>query len=329
MAEPTANMRHVSAALSNITVGWQQEMSAFVAQRVFPVVNVKHRTDTYYEFSRADQLRNERRRRAPGTESAGTGYKITAEEAFMCVQYSLHEDIPEADILDADDALEPKQDAVDDLLQKHMIGLEVDFCADFMKTNVWGMDVTGSSSPSGTSQILFWDDADSTPQADITRLKLVVQQDTAKIPNTLILSNKAFQVLRIHPSIVELYKYTQKDGGLLSAAMVAAALDLQNVLVSSAIYNSAAKGQSATTDFVMGNDALLCYVEPNPGKKKASAGYTFVWNAVGYDIPVKDFYIDALEAFRIEASIWYDQKQISSLLGVFIDGCISANYPTS
>jgi len=75
------------------------------------------------------------------------------------------------------------------------------------------------------------------------------------------------------------------------------------------------------------NDALLCYVDPNPGLYSPTAGMTFVWNAPGtgaegrsintMDIPMR-------QATRVEIEARWDMKVVAPELGVFMSGFTAA-----
>ena len=76
MPLPTASDVHVNAALSNISIAYMQEASGFVADKVFPIVPVQRQGDRYFVYNRGDLLRSEAQLRAPGTESAGGGFRL-------------------------------------------------------------------------------------------------------------------------------------------------------------------------------------------------------------------------------------------------------------
>lgn len=67
MSTPTRSQVHVNRPLTNISVSYQQSADAFVASRVFPVIPVDKQSDQYFVFNRSDQMRDEMRKRAPGT----------------------------------------------------------------------------------------------------------------------------------------------------------------------------------------------------------------------------------------------------------------------
>ena len=53
-----------------------QEAGNFVADQVFPNIPVSMQSDRYYTYDRGYFNRDEMQERAPGTESAGSGYEV-------------------------------------------------------------------------------------------------------------------------------------------------------------------------------------------------------------------------------------------------------------
>ena len=77
MPLPTRNEVHVDAVLTQISVGFMQSAEDFVADKVFPVVPVRKQSDKYFVYDRSYWFRSEMEKRAPATESAGGGWKLS------------------------------------------------------------------------------------------------------------------------------------------------------------------------------------------------------------------------------------------------------------
>jgi hypothetical protein len=128
-----------------------------------------------------------------------------------------------------------------------------------------------------------------------------------------------------HPEFVDRIKYGGTAGGAGSRAVtknaMAELLDIDRILVSKSVLNSAAEGLPGSYDFVMGDAAFLAYSNPAPGLRRPSAGYTFFWRDVsggmGENVGVKKFRMEALGSDRIEGQIAYDYKVVGNDLGYF------------
>jgi hypothetical protein len=73
MPQPTLSDVHVDGPLTNLSVRFSQSSDMFLANRVFPTVRVQHRSDLYYTYDRSFWFRTDAQKRAPATESAGSG----------------------------------------------------------------------------------------------------------------------------------------------------------------------------------------------------------------------------------------------------------------
>ena len=70
MPQPTLGDVHVNRPLTNLSIGFVQDQSDFVAGQVFPSIPVNNRSDVYFVYNRGDFLRNNMQKRAPGTPAA-------------------------------------------------------------------------------------------------------------------------------------------------------------------------------------------------------------------------------------------------------------------
>ena len=315
MPQPTSTDVHVDAVLTNMSVAYQQEAYAFVANRAFPVVNVAKQTDLYFTYSQADFMRDQVQRRADGTESAGTGYGLSTA-SYSCDVWALHKDIGDQTRANSDNPLNPDMDATRFLSQQMLIRQEVQWASDAFTTSIWGTDATPSP---------LWDAASSTPIADVETAKNTVLTNTGYVPNTVILSYKAFSALVDNADIVDRIKYTSQDS--VTEELLARVFNVDRVLVMASVYNSAAEGAAASYSQVGDKDVLVCYTPSAPGLMVPSAGYTMNWSGVsaglGTSSAISRYRMDTLRADRIEIEAAFDFKIVSSALGYFLSNVTS------
>lgn len=331
MPQPVVADVHVNAALTNIAVAYVQDQDRYIADKVFPMVPVQHRSDVYFKWSKADFYRDEAQQRADATESAGTGVNLTTD-SYNASVYALHQDIGPQVRANADPSVDLDVASTQQLMQKLMIRRDRLFASTYLTTNVWGTDVTGTSGGTpGSSTPAYWDDdAQSDPFTDIAVGQSTILQNTGFLPNTLVLSWQAYQALRKHPLIIDRIKYTEKTfAGTITPALLAAAFDVERVLVSSAVYNSAAEGLTASMSFVASKNAMLCYSAPTPGLMIPSAGYIFAWqgftglNTLGIrtvQIPMNWLGVGTI---RNECDMAFAMKAVASDLGYYFSGIVS------
>lgn len=332
MSLPTKSQIHVDQPLTNISVAYIQNATHFVSNMAFPMVPVMKQSDKYYKYNRGDFNRDQAEKRAPGTESAGSGFRLSTDN-YYCDVWAIHDDVADQDRANQDDPLSLDDDAAVWVANQLMVRKERQFVTDFMSASVWDNDFAGvASSPISTETIQWSDDTSGDPIGDIRDAKATVLGNSGFEPNTLTLGYDVFVALQDHPDIVDRVKYSGGVGNnnpaRVSAETMAQLFELDRVLVSKAVYNSAEEGATEASQFIVGKKALLTYVPPSPGIRVASAGYTFVWrgflgqmNDVGF--ATKRFRMDHLESDRIEGQTAFDMKVVSSELGYFWDTIVA------
>ncbi|MFN3077021.1 MAG: hypothetical protein ABT940_09115 [Alphaproteobacteria bacterium] len=323
MSQPTPNDVHVDSVLTNVSVAYLQDSTSYVADKVFPVVPVEHKSDKYYKYTKGDFFRDVSQARAAGTESAGGGYSL-ATDSFSCEVYAFHKDVDEQTLANADLALGPEIDATRFITQVLMIGRERAWASAYFGTGIWGTDKVG------TTDFTKWSSDVSDPIHDIGTARITILQNTGFLPNKLVLGAKVFESLKRHPLIVDRIKYTGAASAnelkVPTEAAMAELFEVEEVLVSRAVYNSANEGATDNFSFISGDNALLTYASPMPGLMQPSGGYTFVWARFTglntHGLRVKTFPLYQLSSSRVEGEMAYCHKLVSSELGYFFSGAI-------
>lgn len=334
MPQPVVSDVHVAAALTTVAVAYYQGDDAYVADKVFPMVPVQHQTDVYFVWSKADFFRDEAQQRADATESAGSGVNLTTQ-TYNAKVWALHQDIGPQVRANADPAVDLDVVSTRTLMQKMLIRRDRIFMAAYMATGVWGTDVTGTAAATagapGSSTPPFWDDdANSDPFTDIYVGQTTILQNTGQMPNTLLITWQVYQALRKHPLVIDRIKYTTPTfTGTVNANLLAQAFGVERVVVSKAVYNSAAEGVAVSMSFVGGKNALLCYTPSSPGLMVPAAGYTFGWsgftglNSLGVRVAQIPMNWLGLGMTRNECEMAFDMQVVGTDLGYFFSNIVS------
>jgi hypothetical protein len=328
-SNPTRGDVHVNRPLTNISVAYVQEETNFVAAETFQVVPVVKQSDRYFSYDMGDFNRDEMKVRGPSTESAGGGYDLDNTPNYFCNVWAYHKDIDDDIRSNSDDPLDPDTDATEFVTNKALIRRERAFAASYFTAGVWGIDQTGVASGPSTDEFLQWNDAASTPVEDIRAQKTAIAASTGFMPNVLTLDQYTYDALVDHPDIVDRIKYGQTSPGpaVTNKQALAAILDLEAVLVSRAVYNSAEKGATDSQGFILGKGALLTYRPRRPGTMIPAAGYTFSWkgmygaNRIG--LRIRQFRIERLKSDRVEIEMAFDQKVVVADLGCFFASAVA------
>jgi hypothetical protein len=317
---------HIDRALTNMSVAYLQEASAFIADKVFPVVPVKRQSDLFYVYNKGDFMRDEAQVRGAGTESAGGDYGVEASDPYFCRKHAFHKDVTEEERANYDEPLNADTDATDFVSQKMLIRREMEWASKFFTTGVWGREITGGDTATAPDQVVKWNLATSNPIKDISDAAVKMASETGYKPNTLVLSPAAFTALKNHEDILDRIKYTQK--GIVTEDLLATLFEVEHVYVAWAVVNSAVKGAADSIDFIMGKNALLCYSNPRPALRKPSAGYIFAWTGLegagAYGNRIVRLPMDqlGLGTERIEGEIAFDAKKVCADLGCFFAGIV-------
>lgn len=330
---PTPSDVHVNTPLTRMSVAFLQRAEHFIASRVFPNIPSMKQSDRYYTYDRGYFNRNEAKVRAPATESEGSGYTVDNTPSFFCDPIAFHKDIDAQLRANADAALNLDREAMELVMHKLLIRREVDFASNFFAGGVWTNDYDGVASSPGANQTIQWSDTTSgDPIGDIRAAKTTVLESTGYEPNTLVLGQHVVDSLVDHPDIVDRIKYSGGVGNgnpaRASLTTLAQLFDIERILVSKAIQNTAAEKATNAHSFILGKKALLCYVPPSPGLMTPAAGYTFSWQGYlgttnEFGVAISRFPMRHLKAERVEGEMAYDMKLVSADLGYFWDSIVA------
>lgn len=324
--KPTQSDVHVNQPLSNILVAYMQDESRAVATRVFPVVPVNHKTDTYYKWVRDDFARIEAAERAPGTEAEGGGFSVSTD-TYDCKEYAIKKDIPDAIRDNADTELDLDAAAAEYVGMQLVLKREKLWLDTFFTTSVWSgqADQTGVASNPSTNQFLQWNDASSNPIEDVRKAMYAIENTTGYRPNKLVIGPMVEKALLDHPDILDRIKYTQK--GVVTLDLFASLLGLDEVLVPRLVYNSSKEGQTASYGFMAAKSAFLCFAPSSPSLMSPSAGYTFAWTSRfgngAQGQRVKKYRLENIESDRIEGQMTIGQKVVAADCGAFFTAAVA------
>lgn len=327
--QPTPGDVHVNTPLTNISVAYMQNAANFIGTRAFPNIPVQKQSDRYYTFDRGDFNRDEMQERAPGTESVGGGYNVDSTPTYYARVYAFHKDVHDQMRANADSALQPDREATQFVSQKAMIKREKVWATSYFQAGVWATDITGVASAPTAGQELHWNDGTSTPIESVRAGKRVVLEQTGYEPNKLVLGKPVYDALLDHPDIIDRLKYGQTAGApaMANREKLAQLFEVDEILVSKAIENTAAEGATEASSFILGKHALLTYAAPSPGLQTPTGGYTFSWTgylgASSDGVRIKNFRMENLESDRIEIQMAFDCKLVGADLGYFWNGIVA------
>jgi len=255
---------HVDKILTNISIKYSNE--AYVGLQIVPVVPVKKKSDIYFIYdSKADRFRIPKTLRASKTDSRTVDWKVT-EDGYVCKEYALNSLIDDDERDNADKPLNLEVDTVEFLTDIVQLSLE-------MRIKTMLEAALSANAPTSGAWSDYTEATGTDPIADIEEGKEAVHAVIFRDPNTLLLGKPVYDKLKHHPKILERIKYSQK--GVITADLMAELFGVDRVIIGKAGYNTAKEGKAESLSYLWGKNAILAYVEPKPGLKKFSLGYTF------------------------------------------------------
>jgi hypothetical protein len=154
---------------------------------------------------------------------------------------------------------------------------------------------------------------------------LSIQRQTGLKPNVLVMGPSVLQALRNHSLILDRIKYTQR--GIVTVDLLAALFEVDQVLVTLGVQNTAQKGQPLSMSFLADKTMLLAYSAPAPGLMAPSAGYIFTWTGLlgggAYGTRIKRFRLERTESDRVEGEMAFAMKVVAPQLGVFFNAVVA------
>lgn len=333
----TPSQVHIDAPLTNLTLAYLQDPNQFIADKVFPIVDVDKQSDKYYIYDRENFNRSgQRKLLAPRTRPERIGMSLSNDSYFADV-WGLATDFDEQTLANEDAALETRAMGAQMLVHNMLIDREKDFVANYFADNVWGTNWDGVANADNDTaiEVTNWDDyTNATPIVDVRRLSRAIQLKSGGFkPNTMVVSKEVRDVLLDHPDILD-----RLDGGatvtntaLITDAKLAEIFEVERFFTLQAIENTANEGATESNSFIGGNHALLCYTPSSAGLRTPAAGLTFAWNSLpgvsNLGLTVESFTGDFLRvegiAEEIHVKMAYDMKIVGSDLGGFINSVIS------
>ena len=325
MPQPTRSDVHINRALTNISVAYIQRAQDFIADKVFPIVPVLKQSDRYFVYDQGYWFQTSAQKRAPSTESAGSGFAINNTPTYFADVWAVHKDVDDQTRANADQPLDLDRDATLFVTQQMLLRREIQFANTYMTNNIWQGFLVGGVPTDFQPNVNgdgYWDTNTSNPMADIDFLKQQVKSQTGLLPSTLVVSNDVFFALRNNPTVLDRIKYTQR--GVVSEELLANLFGVEKFLVASVVQNTSGTlpvPDSGVYSYLLQNNFLLVYANPAPSILQPSGGYIFSWQGLfgagAQGNRIMTFRMEQLKSDRIEGEMAFAMNLVGANLGVY------------
>ena len=333
--QPDVGDVHVNTLLTQVSIGYNP--GGFIADEIFPIVGVDKQSDIYASYDKSFWARDDgasaqnpnanKFQRAPGTNAASAGFKLTTTATYFASNEAIGVELPDELIANADAVFDLESDAAKLVVALLRMRRDRAFVADFFTNiGVWGTDqtVTADFSNYGTS----------TPIENFrTAIRTVRRQALASQDGQIVITLGALVWDRLadHPDIIDRIKYGGVSGPaiaapeLLAQLLTTAAQYPVVVKVGTGVFTTTTEGTaeaSVTYTDIFGGNALTTWRPNSPSRLLPSSGYTFVWRPlVGGGAAIE--FVRRIREERprktiIEAHVYYDQVATLTDTGVFM-----------
>jgi len=270
---------HIDRPLSNMAVAaFNAGMDGMIAPLVMPPVPVDKQSDLYYIIQKGAFLRIHDTKRSPKTKANRIEFDVSSN-SYFAHNYALGGDNSLEDLSNADRAVMLRQNTTDLVLG----GLARDQERRVANIVTSGSNLGSYVALSGTNK---WNDfVSSDPIADVTTGHAFIQNNTGLMANTAIIDKDTLAVIRRHPGLLDMYKYT--SGGEVTDAQLMAAFKVQRILVGAAVMENALEGGTSSMTNIWGNNFVLAHIKSATGPKTATFGLSFRWTPEGFPAPMQ------------------------------------------
>lgn len=241
----------VSGPLQDISIKYRN--GSFIGDRIFPILDTSDPKMKIYKYLKSDWFRDEAKIRAPKARAARSTFKLTPVP-YSTDEYAFASEVPDEDRRFAASRqappLEPDIDAIEFCADKIDLSKEIRI-ATLIKATAWSGQAAGGEDAEG-----LWAPPGSTNtfMTDVEARKETIRANTGFMPNVLMIDSGTFAKIKMVEEVLERIKYGggDADPAKVTARMIAALFEIEEVLIGQAIYSSA-KETKAGTEFTAVN----------------------------------------------------------------------------
>lgn len=320
---------HIDQTLQDFSVAnFQTAQDAnLIADKLFPIVPVMKKSANYWVYDKAAYFRTEAGPKPLGGRPRRFSLTMS-EDTYNCRAIWLDFDIDDEERANVTPPLDPEEDGIAALIAKMKLKREIDVLGAFMKTGVWGTDLTGTASLTpGGGQATQWDFGGATPGTFIRRLANTMALTGGFRPNKLVVGTDVEVDLIENQDYIDRVKYT-KGGVVTDVSELDTYFGLDSILVGRAVQNTADENQTMVGQYVMPpKDALLVYAPDSAGLKTATGAAIFTWVDLVADAfsPTAVFRgrDDRAHTDWFQTAMAYDLKATGPELGIYLRNIVS------
>tara|TARA_Y100000310_G_scaffold78084_1_gene74715 strand:+ start:6713 stop:7672 length:960 start_codon:yes stop_codon:yes gene_type:complete len=311
---PIGRNVHHDAPLANVAVKAFAGAEGYIASKVMPIVPVQKQSDRFYIVDKDSWIRINTSYRAPKTAPRRVNFRVSSDNYFAD-NYALAGENSFEDLANADDAIRLRENTTQMVTDMILRDYEDRVASTVTSGTNLGSYVT-------LANTLLWSDyTNSVPLSDVSTAHAFIRNRTGLVANTAIMDPDTISIIRKHPDLLDLYKYT--SGGQVSLPQLADAFDVEQILIGKGIKNTNLVGGTASITNMWGNNAIFAHIKPGMSLETATYGLSFRWTPAGLPLPMQAYRYNDPDPGKkvevVEVGMYQDEKIVGQDLsyGIF------------
>lgn len=322
--------------LTNLCLGYFQNMRGYVATRVFPTVPVPTSSALFYEFDKGDLARDNVGRK-PEFGHVAPAIFGKREQYYHCEVDQVITGIDSISTLDfqrtnAPAIIDPRRAKIRFIAEQMNIHLDRKWAQKYFNPDSWTNVYSGTDKTPNSNEFYYFDNANSDPVVIFNSLSTKMVLQGLRRPNKMVMGIHVFAAMQNNATILERIKYqgSESNPANVTENVLAQLFKMNEVIVSEAVFNAAPYGAKDDMRFICDPDSvLLTYTTDSPSIEEPSAGYTFTWDMLGNGqyTSVQQFEGEGgTHTEFIEGLLCTDPEITAPDLGVFLKDAVSPDF---
>jgi hypothetical protein len=284
MPSPTSSLATLRPDLATfLEFDLESEKAGYIATQVFPVIDVQSQSGNFGKIPIEQLLQQRETKRAPGSGYARGKWDFLPA-TYSTLEYGAEEPVDDNEAKMYAEYFQAEQISTARAFSAVLRAAEARVADAVFNTTTW----TGASLTTAITH--EWDDATNcVPLTDVEAAVQKIYDNSGLWANALVINRKVFRNLRNSAQVID--RIESNGAGSPSKAtditvqMLAAAFDLDHIIVAGTSKNGAKEGQSASpTQIWSGEYAMVCKIATGPDMRDPCIGRTFHWAQDGSSI---------------------------------------------